>query len=363
LRSRNIISKNRPRRSRRFRQLGWLAGVALLPRAVIAQDAQDASADSWVQHLRIGMPVTVNVKAHFSENGQFNLNNLAGATGVSGVNHVFNDGYVKVDNTGDAQNVTGYWGYQNASQYNAAAQTLTFHNTDSYTTSGSADENAQPFIGFDVAYGTDLWRWDTVRLGWEIGAGLTPINVTDDSTLNAMVNQSVYTFNTGAIIVPTAPYNGGPSGVGEPTISDIATAQPGVTVPGIVTGTRRLEMMLYTVRLGPTISWDFLPSARLMVGAGPALGIVNGDYKFDETITTAGGGSALNTGSIGSTKTTFGGYANANLIYHLMEHGDLYIGAQFMPLGDVDVNTPAGRDAKLDLRQALQFSAGINWPF
>ena len=258
MKSGNTISKNRPRPSRRLRHLGWLAGVALLPRAAIAQNAD---ADSWVQHLRIGLPVTVNVKAHFSVNGQFNLNSQAGAVGVSGVNHVFNDGYVKVDNLGDAQGVTGYWGYQNASQYNAAAQTLTMHSTDSYTTSGSASENAQPFVGFEAAYGTDLWRWNTVRLGWEIGAGLTPINVTDDSTMNATVNQSVYTFNTSPVIVPTAPYNGGPSGVGEATISDIACAQPGVTAPGIVTGTRRLEMMLYTVRLGPTISWDFLPSA------------------------------------------------------------------------------------------------------
>jgi hypothetical protein len=339
-------------------------GLVFLGVTASAQDEDSApTSDSWVQHLRIGLPVTVNVKAHFGVNGQFNLNSQAGPVGVSGANHVFNDGYVKVDGTGDANNVTGFWGYQNASQYNAAAQTLTFHSTDSYSTSGSADENAQPFIGFDAAYGTDLWHWDTVHLGWEIGAGLTPINITDDSTLNTTVNQSVYTFNTGGIIVPTAPYNGGPSGVGEPTISDIATAQPGVTSPGIVTGTRRIEMMLYTVRLGPTFSWDFIPSARLMVGAGPVLGIVNGDYKFDETITTAGGGSAFNSGSIGSTKTTFGGYANANLIYHLMEHGDLYIGAQYMPLGTVDVNTPAGREAGLDLRGALQFSAGINWPF
>ena len=335
-------------------------GLALLRQTVLAQDSQDT--DSWAQHLRIGLPVTINVKAHFSENGQFNLNSLAGPVGVTGANHVFNDGYVKVDNLGDAQGVTGYWGYQNASQYNSAAQTLTMHSSTSYSTSGSADENAQPFIGFDAAYGTDLWHRDTVRLGWEIGFGLTPINVTDDSTLNATVNQSVYTFNTGGIIVPTAPYNGGASGKAEPTISDIATAQPGVTVPGVVTGTRRLEMMLYNFRLGPTFSWDFLPSARLMVGAGPVLGLVSGDYKYDETITTAGGGSAFNSGSIGTTKTTFGGYANANLICHVMDHGDLYFGAQYMPLGEVDVNAP-GRSATLDLRGALQFSAGINWPF
>ena len=62
------------------------------------------------------MPVLFNVKARFNVNGQFNLNSQAGPTGVSGANHIFNDGYVKVDATGDAGGQTGYWGYQSASQ-------------------------------------------------------------------------------------------------------------------------------------------------------------------------------------------------------------------------------------------------------
>ncbi|HXD01544.1 MAG TPA: hypothetical protein VN048_19570, partial [Verrucomicrobiae bacterium] len=234
-------------RSHALRRLGWLAGLALLARTASGQDNDD-----WFQHLRLGVPVLVNVKARFSVNGQFNLNSQAGPTGVTGANHIFNDGYVKVDDTGDAAGQTGFWGYQNASQYNPVAQTLTMHSDTAYSASGSADKDAQPFAGFEIAYGTDLFRLGPTRIGLELGGSLVPIHITDDQPLAATVNQSAYTFNTGAIIVPTAPYNGGPSGVGEPTIFDTATAAGSATVPGTVTGTRRLELMLYTLRLGPT---------------------------------------------------------------------------------------------------------------
>ncbi len=334
-----------------------MAGLALLARTAYGQDEDD-----WWQHLRVGVPVLFNVKAHFSVNGQFNLNSEAGATGVSGVNHVYDDGYVKVDDTGDARLQTGYWGYQNASQYNPATHTLTMESDTAFTASGSAGKDAQPFAGFEAAYGTDLWRLRSVRIGWEIGASLMPIHITDDQPLAATVNQSLYTFNTGTIIVPIAPYNGGsgPQG-GEPTIYDTATAAGSASVPGTVTGTRQLQLMLYTIRLGPTFDWNFATNTALQIGAGPALGIVNGNYKFDETIITAGG-SAQNSGSLGTTKTAFGGYVNASVTYRLVNHGDVYLGAQFMPLGNVNMSFP-GRQASLDLRQALQFSAGINWPF
>jgi hypothetical protein len=343
-------------RSHALRRLGWLAGLALLARTASGQDNDD-----WFQHLRVGVPVLVNVKARFSVNGQFNLNSQAGPTGVTGANHIFNDGYVKVDDTGDAAGQTGFWGYQNASQYNPVAQTLTMHSDTAYSASGSADKDAQPFAGFEIAYGTDLFRLGPTRIGWELGGSLMPIHITDDQPLAATVNQSAYTFNTGAIIVPTAPYNGGPSGVGEPTIFDTATAAGSATVPGTVTGTRRLELMLYTLRLGPTFDWNFATNTSLQIGAGPAVGIVTGDYKFDETITTAVG-STQNSGSLGTTKTVFGGYVNASIAYRFVEDGEVYAGAQFMPLGNVNMNFP-GRQATLDLRQAVQFSAGINWPF
>jgi hypothetical protein len=335
-------------------------GVVWLACAARAQDSDD-----WTQHLRIGVPVVLGIRAHFNTTGPFTLSGQPGPAGVSGVNHIYDDGYVKVDATGNAGGYTGYWGYQNASQYNAAAQTLTMHSANSYSTgNGSADENG-PNVGIEASYGTDLWRLNReMRIGWEIGAALTPMRIVDNEPLAATVSQSAFTFNTGSIVVPTAPYNGGPGGPGvaEPTIHDVATAQPGMTVPGTVTGERKLDLMLYTFRLGPTFTWDFMPRAGLLVSAGPAMGLVSGAYRFDETITTMSGGSIHNSGSIGTLRTVFGGYANAGLLVRVGEGWDLYLGAQYMPLGTVNMNGP-GREASLDLRQTEEFTLGMGWSF
>src|SRR5581483_244453 len=134
----------------------------------------------------------------------------------------------------------------------------------------------------------------------------------DSSSFAASVNQSAYTFDTTGVVPPTAPYNGGPSGVG-PTIHDTPTAAGTSTVPGTVTGSRQLDVILYTFRVGPTVTWDINSDFALMAGGGGALGIVSGNYKFDESIVTSGG-TAHNSGRIGMTKTVYGGYVNAAFV-------------------------------------------------
>ena len=274
---------------------------------------------------------------------------------------IFNDGYVRVDNTGDALGQTGYWGYQNASQYNAANNTLTMHSATSYTGTGSADVDFQPFVGIEAAYGMDLWNVGRAHIGWEVAAAFTPLRASDNESFGATVNQSAFTFNTTGIIVPTAPYSGGPSGVGEPTISNVETPAGTTNVTGTVSGQRKLDLQLYTFRVGPTVSWDFCKHLGVFAGLGPAIGILNGNYDFSENIVTAGG-TAVNSGRIGMTKIVYGGYLNADLVYHAMDHGDVYIGAQFMPLSSSTVSG-MGREARVDLSGTVQFSAGFNWPF
>jgi hypothetical protein len=61
----------------------------------------------------------------------------------------------------------------------------------------------------------------------------------------------------------------------------------------------------------------------------------------------------------------FGGNVNATLLYHTEDKArpvDLYISAQYMPLGSADFSQ-GGRDARLDLSGQIYISAGVNWPF
>lgn len=98
---------------------------------------------------------------------------------------------------------TTYWGYDNASQYNG--QTLTFHSTTQYqTTDNGAKDAGGPFPGFDLVYGGSIYKWDSFRIGWDLGFDLMPMTISDSHSMSATVDQTTYTYNTGGIIMPGA---------------------------------------------------------------------------------------------------------------------------------------------------------------
>jgi len=306
--------------------------------------------DEWTRHFRIGAIVGLNISANFTTKGKFNI------PGNNAANGNYDDGYVHP--SGNAFGTTTDWGYDNASQVNGS--TLTMHSTTSYTTSSSGEERSE-FPGFDMAYGGNLWAWGKARIGWEFGFGLLPISITDSSPMTASVNQNIYTFNTGGIVMPPPGYPGNPGG-GQPAIYSNPTSTNSVNIPnGTVNGSRKLDVMLYTFRLGPSVYWDLNENLGLTAGAGPALGVVSGSYKYNETV-TANGVSVKNSGEIDATDVVYGGYVNAILTYHVEDHGDLYVGVQYMPLGNATIGG-GGREGRLNLDGQVYITAGINWPF
>jgi hypothetical protein len=310
--------------------------------------------DDWTRHFRIGALVGMNISASFNESGAFNV------SGNNPANGIYDDGYVRPDQNGDSS-YTSYWGYNNASQYNPANGTIAMHAITQVTPLGSMSANVDggAFPGFEMAYGDNLWYWKHARVGWELGFGLLPINISDNSSTLASVTQTTFTYNTGGIIVPTAPYQGGPGGTG-PIISTAYTST-NTTTAGSITGSRSLDVMLYTLRFGPSFYWDLTEHVGMSLGAGPAIGIVSGDCKYSEIITT-GNSSTRNTGSFGGTDVTFGGYVNGALMYHVQNDADIFIGVQYMPMGNAAFSG-AGRQSRLNLGGQLDFSIGINWPF
>ena len=103
--------------------------------------------EGWTRHFRLGALVGVNIDAEFKMSGQFSVSgSQPGTPGQPGVDHIYDDGYVRVDETGNAQGLTSYWGYNNASQYDPVAQTLTFHSASSFTTTSGRGANITPNI-------------------------------------------------------------------------------------------------------------------------------------------------------------------------------------------------------------------------
>ena len=354
-------------------QVGLVCSLGFAPAALAQPDTFGGNPDSsrfiwvpkdtddWTRHFRIGAVVGMNISADFNQSGLFTLPGNSAASGI------FDDGYVRPDQNGDP-NYTSYWGYNNRSlQYNDASQTLQMHSATAYSASGSSSSDGNgAFPGFEMAYGGNLWYWKHARVGWELGFGLLPINISESSTTPATVIQNTYTFHPGATLggvgFPSAPsYQGGSSGVG-PVIStayDLTTS----TNTGSISGSQTLDVMLYTLRLGPTFYWDLTEHVAGSVGAGPAVGLVSGDYKYDQTV-AVGPASTHNSGQISGTEMVYGGYVNGTLMYHVQANGDadIYVSAQFMPMTDATIGG-GGREGRLNLGGQLYLSVGINWPF
>jgi hypothetical protein len=338
-----------------------LAAAALGTLARAQDTAEPESEFAWYRSFRIGGSAMFGVRADFRLAGAFPVSGAQpGDLTGSAQNRTYDDGFVRVDSTGNARGLTSNWGYQRADQI--VGDRLRLSGTTSFTGGGAARVEPGPQLGFDLAYGGRLGAWRSLRYGWEFGFGLTPMDVRDSSTLGVQVNQVRDEFALGGIVPPQAPYTGGSSGLG-PLIGSVPVSRTEVSaVGGTITGTRQIDAWLYNFRLGPTAYWDLHPRWSVEAGAGVALGLLTGSYRYDEFVGLTGTQGTRNTGRIRKTDLQFGAYVGATVFFHLLDNADLFAGMQFQTLGDFRF-ADAGREANLRMGTTYQALLGVSWPF
>jgi hypothetical protein len=135
-----------------------------------------------------------------------------------------------------------------------------------------------------------------------------------------------------------------------------------ITTPGTISGSRTLEGMIFNLRLGPMVRWEFLPHWTLNASAGGAIGLVDVQYEFNEVISANAESRATNRGEFSETDFKYGGYAGAVVMYDTGDYWEAYLGAHLMTLQDAEISQ-GGRAAKMDLGGAIFLTAGINWSF
>jgi hypothetical protein len=332
-----------------------LRGLSFCSALAFVAAAQAQEEGEWLRHFRIGGSVLFNVSTEFKTSGNFTLNTPP-PSARGGV--TYDNGFVGRD-AFSTQGVTSFWGYNDASQVNTAAKTITFQQTQSFSANGFNEvDDIAP--GFDMVYAGTFRKWERVAIGGEFGFGLTAFQTTDKSPMNAslVLRNDVYPEN---IVVPSAPYVGTDSGTG-PLLSTTPSSSSQSSGNGTLTGSRTLEGLLYTFRLGPTVRWEFWPRWTLNGSAGGALGIFDAEYRFNESISATPTSSVNNKGKFGSTDLKYGGYAGAAVMYDTGNYWEAYLGAYFISLQDGKISS-GGREATMHLGAAVSITAGINWTF
>jgi hypothetical protein len=231
-------------------------------------------------------------------------------------------GYLGVDSTGNnhgpgEENRTWYYGYNNASANQGTALSLT--SSSSPATAVSKNNSDDPQHGFEISYDRELWQKGRWHFGVEGGLGYTHIAVSDSRTLIARVNRVTDTFAVPeGVTLPPAPYEGSYTGPGA-VISDQASRETTVvsSSENTIVGERKLDADVFSLRLGPYAEVPLNDRFSLLFSGGLYLAVGNSKFSFNETVTVAGAGTEVHSGSHSDTDFLVGGYIGGNLDYAL----------------------------------------------
>ena len=335
-----------------------LAAV-VLNGAVAAQAA--TAEDDGPNQFGFGARLGLNIKARFSNLGGYTSGASPGpASGAGGLDRTYDDGFVRVDGSGNRGGLTWNWGYQSAAQI-AGNDTVLMHATAAPANLASSAQS-DPQWGGEFFYKRRLARQSWGAWGVETALGYVDLDTWDSQTLtgNAVVTTDSYPL--GGLIPPQAPYAGSLTGPGV-LIGDSPTRTVTALAAGqVVSGRRELEGSLYNVRLGPYLTWPLGDRFSVQLGAGLAVGVVSGEFSFTEKLAASGTVLATRTGSSDRTDALWGGYAGVQFTYRLAKHVEAFAGAQFQYLQDFKVQAGA-KEAELGLGETVFVTTGVQFRF
>jgi hypothetical protein len=317
-----------------------LGGVlAAVPLSVLAEDVNPSEWNHFGLDFRMGF----NIQAKFT--GPVVLAAPSPPSAGPAVNRAYSDGFVNVDSSGNAGNLTWNWGYHHASQI--SGDTVLMHAASGSSGAVSSDSD-DPNLGFELSYMRDLGHESWGRWGIKAAFGYTTI----DLRTGAQLITDAYPLN--GVVPPIAPYAGSFSGPGV-VIGSLPTRS---TAPG---GNWCLDATLYDFHLGPAVALDITRRLSVELGGGLAVGLVDSTFAFHDTTPTAPGAGS-SSGSASNTGWLVGAYAEAGFAYRVAKAASLFAGARFQYLGDFNQSV-GGRSAQLDLSQSIFCVLGLELHF
>jgi len=346
-----------------------LAGACALPVVAAAQNLGDPVVSR--HHFGVGLPVWLNAKAKFTATRATNPGPAAGGT----AERFYDDGYNRVDSTGNAPVVLGgppstsFFGYANDAQVVnvVGAGTLSLHavqlNGGDYTRNLS---NKPQFPGVDFFYRYDWQAGEKWRVNWELGAAYNYFkweqNGAPGSTVNLLTD--VFALSGVTLFPGAAPYSGPFTALpGSPVIGSTPVRTEG-TAPAAVTGVRKLELHALQFRVGPTLDW--VPNDKWTVGiqGGVALGVGWSQLAFAEQITvTAANIAPINQSGRSDDVHAWAGWFSALRISRkLNEHWDAHVEVRHIWQETLRHNGPT-RSGEVNLSDGLGIGTGVSYRF
>jgi hypothetical protein len=314
----------------------------------------------------------------FSLNGAFGFNIKASfrnleppppdpgpATGTQ-VDRFYDNGYVRVDASGNAGGQTTYWGFdkaKGATSDGLPGGAVTLTSTRSPAQGQSFGGTDDPQMGVDFGYARRLIRCGDERNPWMIigvEAGFSWLDL-------ALRNKGEVTGDaTTADTFHLAPGNAVLGNSFEGTALGPGPLLDATPTRSLTAGTANvqnaLEGQIWGLKAGPAFEIMLGDRASLTFSGGLAVVGVDADYTYSETVAIGSAPPVTAAGAAGLRQWNVGGYVKGELAVLLAEGWRAQAGLQYVNAGQFQ--TGAGHySAELDLRESVLFTLGLAFAF
>jgi hypothetical protein len=309
--------------------------------------AGDAPAEP--NRFSFGARFGMNFKASFKNTPSGGGLAVSPGPATGGADHTYDDGYVRVDSSGDLGGVTWNWGYQANSQ--VVGDTLQFHAVQPAPGSGGSQREVtdDPQLGVEFIYQRVIGSFSSAgNWGLEAGFGYTDLDIRSSASAGSVTMDA---FPLNGVLPAGAGYSGTFAGPGA-VIGDTPTR----TISAL-TSRQKLSGQIFSIRLGPFAEWNLTPKLSLGASAGLTIAPASVDYDFSDST----GGTTVK-GHSSKSDVLYGPYVSGMLRYDFTQRWGAYVGAQFQSLSDLDQSI-GGRTARLDQGATIYGTVGITFRF
>lgn len=345
--------------------LSAAASPARAGEPAVAPISKEPTPSRW--RIGAGYAPLIGLKAEFSGLGRFHSGFSPQPLG-GGVDYEYDDGFVRVDVSGNMGDETTNWGYQDAGQYDAAnGGSLTYSITNSVA-NGRTDEDSNAESGVELFTYYDMGAVAIAGLKergakWGFRGGLHYARVkmeNDDSVFTDLSSTRDQFFLDGVVPGP-APYSGTFEGPG-PLLNDA----PGRTITtggqALVVGSRELDVHLTTLNFGCYLEIPVTRKFDLQFEAGVSAGIASGSYDFNSSTTATGLSTQTSEGKDSATSILPGAYLGLGGTYQINDAWSLQLAGRYQYM-DEFVLGANGSNAELSFDSAFVVSVGALYSF
>jgi hypothetical protein len=304
--------------------------------------------------------ISLNMTADFENVGGFPAQTDIGPEAGES-EHFYDDGFNRVDDTGNANDSTSFWGYENSTQV-PGNDTIRMNSSRAPDQGAVRDVDDNPQVGFEVSYIREL-IWDgKYGLGWELTAGWMDVDIKSDAMIRSDVIRTTDVYGLHRITPPPPPYEGPRDGSG-PRISDMPNRSVTTLSDAATTSAQHhLESTMISWRTGPYLEIPFNRRFSVILSGGLGLAYIDSDFSYEETTTIDQVGTVRRSGSGSGSNWLAGYYGEGKVLVNLTHWLNIFASGQYQNLGRFSQSVGDKR-VKLDMKDNFFISSGLGITF